>query len=126
MIVATSCARLNDKQQYRVPLAVTMPLPAIILLSILFLPESPTWLLLRGQDGKATRSLHRLRHSLQPTIFTKDELSGMKAAIAEGKRQAKGSSLRDIVLNPAYRRRATLSVVVELTERATGVTWEEQ
>lgn len=124
MIVATFCVKLGGKQQYQVPLAVTIPLPAIILLTVFLLPESPRWLLLRNQDEKALRSLQRIRPSLQHTTCIKDELLEMKAAITEEKRQATGSALRDIIRNPVDRRRTTLSVVVELTERATGATWQ--
>lgn len=121
MIVATFCVQLGDKRQYRVLLAVTIPLPVIILSSTFFLPESPRWLLLRDQNEKAMRSLQRLRPSFQPTTSAKHELLEMKAAIGEEKRQTTGSVPRDIVLNPVNRRRATMSVVVELTERATGL-----
>lgn len=70
------------------------------------------------------RSLQRIRPSSEPNTCIKDELLAMKAAIDEEKRQAKGSALRDIIKNPVDRRRATLAIIIELTERATGATWQ--
>lgn len=124
MIVATFCVKLGGKQQYQTPLVINIPLPSIVLLSIMFLPESPRWLLLRRQDEKATRSLQRFRPSSEPATCIKDEVLEMKAVIYEEMRQARGSAHRDIIKNPVDRRRATLSIVIELTERATGATWQ--
>lgn len=116
VVVATFCVKLSGIQQYQVPLAVNIPLPAIIFMAIFLLLESPRWLLLRNQDEKAMRSLQRIRHPLQQITYIKDKLLEIKAAITKEKRHAIDSALRDVIRNPVDRRKTTLSVVVELTE----------
>ncbi|XP_047105083.1 facilitated trehalose transporter Tret1-like [Schistocerca piceifrons] len=82
-------------------------LPALFVLTFVWVPESPYFLLLRKKEGDAKDTLARLRANTD----LEAELREMHKAIQQ-KRQTQGS-FRDIVFNAVHRR--TLLLVVGLT-----------
>lgn len=51
----------NDSGSYRIPLAIQFAWAIILCTGMFLLPETPRWLVSKGRDAKATRSLCRLR-----------------------------------------------------------------
>lgn len=52
-----------DKSAYMIPFAVQWVLPGLILLTVIFLPESPVWLCRVGRRNKAIKSLQKIHGS---------------------------------------------------------------
>ncbi|KAJ5928163.1 hypothetical protein N7466_007119 [Penicillium verhagenii] len=50
-----------DRLSYRIPLACLYIVPTLLFVALFFVPESPRWLLHRGDDKAARTSLERLR-----------------------------------------------------------------
>ncbi|KAF5559807.1 maltose permease [Fusarium phyllophilum] len=50
----------NNKNAYLVPIAVQWALPGVILLTVLFWPESPVWLVQKGKIDQARTALRQL------------------------------------------------------------------
>ncbi|KAL4805907.1 general substrate transporter [Aspergillus unguis] len=50
-----------DALSYRIPLACLYAVPTVLAVALFVVPESPRWLLVRGEAGKARRALERLR-----------------------------------------------------------------
>lgn len=51
----------NDSGSYRIPLAIQFAWAIILCTGMFLLPETPRWLVSKGRDAQATRSLVRLR-----------------------------------------------------------------
>lgn len=60
-IVNHSTANRNDTGSYRIPIAVQFAWAIILVVGMLLLPETPRYLIKRGQNEKAARSLSKLR-----------------------------------------------------------------
>ena len=60
-IVDNATANRNDTGSYRIPIAVQFAFAIILVGGLLFLPETPRFLVKRGRHDKALRSLSRLR-----------------------------------------------------------------
>lgn len=65
----------TDRWSYDIPFAVQWIWPIAILVALPFFPESPWWLVRRGDTEKAGRALRRLTH---PSVGTKSLLSNIE------------------------------------------------
>lgn len=50
-----------SRRSYQIPLAVFFVAPTLQAVMLLFFPESPRWLMVRGKEDEAERALRRLR-----------------------------------------------------------------
>jgi hypothetical protein len=86
-------------------------------IGMLFIPESPRWLLQMDQEEKARKALRWLRP--HPELVDA-ELADIKAVIDAEKALAEGTEIMDIWRNPVDRRRALLSVGAVSLQAASG------
>lgn len=82
-------------------------------------PESPRWLLLKGRDSDALKSLNKIRgKSAEATGSTVRELEAIKAEIEYMDTQEKGKWID--LFNAKYRRRTILVVAMFLFYQTSG------
>ncbi|WVQ72515.1 hypothetical protein IAR50_002072 [Cryptococcus sp. DSM 104548] len=67
----------DDQWAYRIPYAVQWVWPPLILLGVIFAPESPWWLVRHGHLAEAKASLRRLTSTKHNTDFDEDEAVDM-------------------------------------------------
>ncbi len=77
-IVAYATERRTDTGAYRIPIAIQMLFAIILSIGLLFLPESPRWLVKKGHHDKAARSLARLNSSDIDDPLVRTELADIQ------------------------------------------------
>ncbi|KAH8886061.1 MFS transporter [Thozetella sp. PMI_491] len=113
----------NDlsKLSYQIPLACLYPIPAILSVLIIFLPESTRWLLSHGHSRQAEEALKRLRgDSLNPELL-REEYIEMEKGIEEEKRLSTSRSFLDIFQGTDFRR-TVICVAVIVSHASSGIT----
>ncbi|KAI4865677.1 general substrate transporter [Hypoxylon rubiginosum] len=82
--------------QWRTPLSLQIVLAAIVLISSLFLTESPRWLAKQARYDEATKTLCYLRSATAESNEIKEEMAEIRAQIQEELTIARGRTIREI------------------------------
>lgn len=104
----------NLENGWRITNGVVLAAPAIIMLGIFFLPESPRWEYQNKSPEVAKATLQRLRRSDN----VDEELSAIGDALEE---EGYGVSTYAEVFHPSVRRRLYIAIVLQLLQQATGI-----
>lgn len=109
----------NDAQ-WRGPLAV-QALPLIILVPItLFLPETPRWLISKGNKEQAMTVLRRLHGSSNSEDFIQGEYQEIEEQLMAEKEAFK-PTWSEIARKPSWRKRVILAAGLQIFSQLTGI-----
>ncbi|KAL5359508.1 general substrate transporter [Aspergillus floccosus] len=108
-----------NEAAWRFPLAFQIFFAAIILVFVMFLPESPRWLVLKGREDEAKEVLGALMGDGTDPIFLQNEFIAIKATVLE---MAKGS-FRDMFTMGEDRHfhRTVLAYVNQMFQQISGI-----
>jgi SP family general alpha glucoside:H+ symporter-like MFS transporter len=106
--VLAGCQTRDDRWAYDIPFAIQLVFPLIILALLPFCPESPWWLVRRGEYEKAERSLKRLTHE---SVDTDALLAHIKLTHVLEELATETSTFLDCFRN-TDRRRTIISIMV--------------
>jgi hypothetical protein len=96
---------MTGREAYQIPLYVCFPAPAILILTLPFLPESPRWLLNHHRPEEALRSLRFLRRGAYDEVALQQEFEEMKAVAArEAETQKNWRLIFELFKGPNLRR----------------------
>ncbi|KAF2850685.1 general substrate transporter [Plenodomus tracheiphilus IPT5] len=107
-----------SKLSYRIPLACMFIVPVLLAMALLFVPESPRWLLHHDHPDAARQSLERLRSEHGNTIEL--EWAEMVRGVTEEKRVAQNTPILDMFRGHDLRR-TLLCYGVIASQSASGV-----
>ena len=68
--------------QWRIPLAMQLPVPVLLMVMLFFVPFTPRWLVLKDRHEEARKVLLRLHTSTTDTDFADQELIQIRAQLA--------------------------------------------
>jgi SP family sugar:H+ symporter-like MFS transporter len=108
---------LPGRRSYVLPLGIIYIMPGLIALGLLFIPESPRWLLQLDKEDSARKSLLWLRPFPE---LVDAELLEMKTAIDAEKMLAQHSAITDLFRDPIDRRRTLLAIGAVSLQAASG------
>jgi SP family sugar:H+ symporter-like MFS transporter len=108
---------LGGRKSYVLPLGIVYIMPGILAIGMLFIPESPRWLLQLNQEERAHKALLWLRPFPE---LVDAELHEMKTAIDAEKMLAHSSEMKDLFRNPVDRRRTLLAIGAVSLQAASG------
>ncbi|PQE24887.1 general alpha-glucoside permease protein [Rutstroemia sp. NJR-2017a WRK4] len=119
-IIDNFTVSLSGRKSYIIPLGVILIMPGIIAIGLLFIPESPRWLLQTNKPKKAQAALKRLRPH-QEAID--EELAYMAVGINTEAEFSRNARFVDLWRDPIERRRALLAIGALCIQPASGATY---
>ncbi|CAI7638585.1 unnamed protein product [Penicillium glandicola] len=107
-----------DTGSYRIPMAIQLVFPLVLVPGLIFLaPESPRWLLSKGKTEQARSALQRL-HGNRPDLIESEILHITQ--LIEEERLVEGS-WKDLLVWNADGRKAYLGMALQAWQQASGI-----
>ncbi|KAK7535325.1 general substrate transporter [Phyllosticta citribraziliensis] len=113
---------VENESQFRAPIAFQILFALVTLGMIVFLPESPRWLLNHGHEEEALRVLEALQPKANPEII-RAEVDIIQHALYEEKEIAGGTSFKALFKNgpQKFRYRVLLGIGGQFIQQLSGV-----
>ncbi|KAF5663220.1 hexose facilitator [Fusarium heterosporum] len=112
----------NTSFAYRFPIGFQLVFPLVIIIGIVWLPESPRWLLRRGHHDKAVRSLRLLYHG-DKQYDSKAVIQNIQEDLDSETTSEKQSAWIQLVTDPVERRKVIYSAGALIAQQINGIQW---
>lgn len=118
-IVLNATKNRNDSGSYRIPVAVQFAWGIILVIGMLILPETPRFLIKKGNHEKAAKSLAKLRHLAVDHPAIVEELAEIQAN--HEYEMAVGQASYLACFRPPIRKRQLMGIALQALQQLTGV-----
>ncbi|KAK1763774.1 sugar porter family MFS transporter [Phialemonium atrogriseum] len=78
LLITNATQAMQGRACYQIPLYVLFAMPAVTIISMPFMPESPRWLLLQGKEEQAWKSLTWIRNGAYDDLALRSEFEEMR------------------------------------------------
>lgn len=114
------CSKYTNDLAWRVPIVTQVIPPSLLLIALIFLPESPTWLLLKGRHEEAAKSFRRF-NGANFDVAAAIEVAAVAIAKEEDAKKEQQSSSWLECFQGTNLRRTLIIVMVYISQQAVGV-----
>lgn len=114
--------RIHSTVAYRVPMAVQLIFPLIVLSFLWWVPESPRWLLRNKKADAARKSLQRVNRDDKSYVADND-LTALQRDLDRENAFADQSSWKDLITDPIERRKTIFSAGALVAQQINGIQW---
>ncbi|PQE23074.1 glucose transporter rco-3 protein [Rutstroemia sp. NJR-2017a WRK4] len=111
----------NDSGSYRIPIAIQFAWALILGTGLIFLPETPRYLIKRGRHDKAAKSLGRLRRLDIDDPHLVEELAEIEANFKHEQSLAHGASYRQFFKWHTLGKRLLTGCLLQALQQLTGI-----
>ncbi|KAH6605562.1 hypothetical protein Trco_004715 [Trichoderma cornu-damae] len=118
-VVNNATSNLNDSGSYRIPIAIQFAWSLILFLGMIFLPETPRYLVRSGKMDKAAAALSRMRRLSQQHPSIASELGEIKANLDHENGVSK-ATYWDCFKPPILKRQFT-GMALQALQQLTGI-----
>jgi hypothetical protein len=112
----------NTTAAYRIPMAVQLIFPLLVLAFLWWVPESPRWLLRKRKAEAAKRSLLLVNQDNKSYVVDED-LTALRNDLESEDLLAEQSSWKDLLLDPIERRKTIYSAGALVAQQINGIQW---
>ncbi|KIX01279.1 uncharacterized protein Z518_09004 [Rhinocladiella mackenziei CBS 650.93] len=111
---------ITSTASYRIPMGLLALLPLLMLMGLLFIPESPVWYIRKGRRDRARKALMKINHSM-PNYTPEADLTALAHMVeTERIREAKSSWI-SLVKDPIERRKLIYSCGAMVAQQINGI-----
>ncbi|KAF4211712.1 hypothetical protein CNMCM6805_001991 [Aspergillus fumigatiaffinis] len=111
---------INSAASYRVPMGLLIVLPAMMLVCLPFIPESPVWYALKGRLDETEKTLRRINHDI-PGYDPASDLELMQRQIEMEREMAAESTWASLLTDPIERRKLIYSCGAMFAQQINGI-----
>ena len=123
VVVSAICvgsSKLTTDWSWKIPIICQIPVAVILAVGLIFFPESPRWLMIRGEEEKARRSFARLYNQDPYSESITKQMLEVQATIEH--EQSTGKTVKWIeIFGRVYIRRTVVSVLIIIGSALSGV-----
>lgn len=106
---------------WRIPSLLQLAIPIIVLPAVIFVPESPRYLISQGRSAEAKALLTRYHGGGEESLLVDFEINEIHRALESDKRNAQSTSWLDLFNTKGNRHRAFISVTLGVFAQWNGV-----
>ncbi|KEY69586.1 hypothetical protein S7711_06215 [Stachybotrys chartarum IBT 7711] len=118
--VSQGSENINSSLSYKLPMGGLIILPLMMFAGLPFIPESPTWFVLKGRDGEAEQSLRKI-HQGQTDYDPADDLHALQESKRIEESHSEGSSWKSLIADPIERRKLTYASGAMFSQQICGI-----
>ncbi|KAF5529812.1 sugar transporter [Fusarium mexicanum] len=118
--ITQGTSNINNKNSYLVPFGVLIVLPGLMILLLVFLPESPTWYVSKGKLEDGEKMLRKINKSMLDYDPSND-MRVLTEAVERDKALAAESSWTSLVTDPIERRKVIYSAGAMVAQQINGI-----
>jgi sugar porter (SP) family MFS transporter len=111
---------IPSPQSYRIPMALLVVLPGIMLLCLPFTPETPVWYMYKDKREKAIKALRKINHSYPDYDPTMD-IQAIDDQVQTEREMAKNASWISLITDPIERRKLFYACGVMFVQQINGI-----
>jgi SP family sugar:H+ symporter-like MFS transporter len=113
---------LTTTASYRIPTAVQLIFPLLVLAFLYWVPESPRWLMRRSKEERCESAL-RVLHKDDKTYTADADMMTIRGSLAAEAEQSAESSWLDLIKDPIERRKTIYSAGALVAQQINGIQW---
>ena len=111
---------IKSTASYRIPMGLLALLPLLMIVGLIFLPESPVWYIRKGRLESARKALVKVNRSM-PNYTPEDDLASLTHMVETERIRSAESSWISLIKDPIERRKLIYSCGAMVAQQINGI-----